>query len=228
MRDNRVTIKAMTDETVTVAGYGIVFGGEDLYGETFSKDTDLMLDLVPNKPVLYDHGMNSAVQKSIIGSIKADAMTEDETGLWVEAELARNSDYVEAVITLVEAGALGWSSGSFGQLADVDGKMIKRWPIVEFSLTPTPAEPRTLGVEQLRGLIETMPVINELSTAKADDIAVEPEFADGKTDIPEDARTASEPVPDTTKAHSDDTRAQALRIKIEMSMLKWRKYHRER
>jgi hypothetical protein len=32
------------DETAIVGGYGVVFGGEDLEGETFAADTDFMLE----------------------------------------------------------------------------------------------------------------------------------------------------------------------------------------
>lgn len=145
-----VSIKAMTDTHATVAGYGVVFGAIDLTGETFTPDTDFMIGLVPSKPVLYDHALGTV--KHFIGSVKSVA--PDEYGLWVEAELERNTEYVTQVIALAEKGALGWSSGTAGHLTRRDGSIIKRWPLIEFSLTPTPAEPRTLGVEVLKSLIE--------------------------------------------------------------------------
>jgi len=144
-----VAIKAKTDDSVTIAGYGVIFGGVDLEGETFEPDTDFMLDLVPQKLVLYDHG---AQLKHIIG--KASVVEPDEFGLWVEAELDRHAEYVAQIEELVKKGALGWSSGSVGHLARRNGKSIETWPIVEFSLTPTPAEPRTLGVEVIKSLAE--------------------------------------------------------------------------
>jgi hypothetical protein len=67
--DRKASIKSITADTVTIAGYGVVFGGSDLDGETFTKDTNYMLDLVPNKLTLYDHGMNQAIKTSVIGSI---------------------------------------------------------------------------------------------------------------------------------------------------------------
>lgn len=147
--DTTVAIKSRTEDTITVAGYGVVFGGVDLEGETFGPDTDFMLDLVPSKLVLYDHGQQL---KHFIG--KASTVAPDEYGLWVEAELDRHADYVAQIEELVGKGALGWSSGSVGHLARRDGKAIKQWPIVEFSLTPTPAEPRTLGVDVIKSLAE--------------------------------------------------------------------------
>jgi HK97 family phage major capsid protein len=145
---NQAEIKAITDDTVTVAGYGALFGGMDLDGEHFSHETDFMLELVPVKLVLYDHGLREV--KHPIG--RTMTVTPDEKGLWVEAELDRHTAYVDKVLTLVQKGALGWSSGSVPHLALREGKSIKRWPVVEFSLTPTPAEPRTVGVEILKSL----------------------------------------------------------------------------
>jgi HK97 family phage major capsid protein len=201
-----VTIKAITDESVIVAGYGVVFGGVDLDGETFGPDTDYMLDLVPQKPVLYDHGMNETVQKSIIGMVGKAA--PDDTGLWVEAELERHSAYMDAILELIEKGALGWSSGTVGQLALRDGKSIKRWPVVEFSLTPTPAEPRTLGVEQLKALTDMMPALGQLSTAAtaADDIAATEPTEVEQESAPEDARTASDALAKADDGSTTDNR----------------------
>ena len=146
-------LKALTDDTATVAGYGVLFGGADLEGETFAPDTDYMLDLAPTKLVFYDHTLGDV--KHVIG--KTLSVEPDEYGLWVEAELNRHAAYVDYVVQLVEKGALGWSSGSVGHLTRRDGKTIKTWPIVEMSLTPTPAEPRTLGVELIKSLSATDP-----------------------------------------------------------------------
>lgn len=173
MQTTRVEIKAITDTHITVAGWGVVYGGMDLYGETFTPDTDFMLDLVPAKPVLYDHALGQV--KHFIGTVKRVEQTIE--GLWVEAELERNRAYVEQVRELIEAGALGWSSGTAGHLAQRSGNVIKSWPIIEFSLTPEPAEPRTLGVEVIKSMTENDPSFGALlpeaeaatSAAGADD-----------------------------------------------------------
>ena len=146
---NTVELKSLTDTTAIVAGYGVIFGGADLEGDTFTKSTNFMLDLVPAKPVCYDHTMNAQVSH-VIGTVKS--VTADETGLWVEAELLRSADYVEAVLKLIERGAIGWSSGSVPHLVRREAKSITQWPVVEWSLTPTPAEPRTLGVERIKSV----------------------------------------------------------------------------
>jgi HK97 family phage major capsid protein/HK97 family phage prohead protease len=143
-----VRIKAQTAETLTVEGYGVVFGGKDLMGDTFTPDTDFMLDYVPTKAVLYDHRLNDIpASREIIG--KVVSIKRDETGLLVEAELDKKAKWMSVVEELLGKDALGWSSGSIGHMVDYerksDGSVIKAWPIVEFSLTPTPAEPRTMA-----------------------------------------------------------------------------------
>lgn len=148
---NAVKLLAQTDDTATVGGWGVIYGGKDLYGETFTKSTDFMLDLVPTKPVLYDHSLGEV--KHFLG--KAIKVEPRDDGIWVEAELDRNAKYVAHVLELIAKGALGWSSGSVSHLVRMEGTQIKSWPVVEFSLTPTPAEPRTLGVEVIKTLIES-------------------------------------------------------------------------
>jgi len=153
-----VKILAQDDDTMTVGGYGVIFGGMDLTNETFTKDTDLMLDLVPRKIVLYDLAMSKEV-KQVIGYAKEKV---DDVGVWVEAQLDKSKQYVDGILELVEKGVLGWSSGSVSHLVEIENKFIRRWPIVEYSLTPTPAEPRTLGVEVIKKLAETNPDLKAL------------------------------------------------------------------
>jgi len=142
-----------TDTHFTVGGYGVVFGGKDLEGETFSKDTDFWLDrLTRTPPVLYQHGRDEKVRTVPLGQGAID--DPDDIGLWVEAQIALSSKYADAIRALVGKGLLGWSSGTAGHLAEREGTLIKSWPIVEMSLTPTPAEPRTLGVSEIRSLTE--------------------------------------------------------------------------
>src|SRR5262249_42472734 len=66
--------------------------------------------------------------------------------------------YAEAIRELVAQGVLGFSTGAVAHLVGrtkgaVAGTMqIVSWPIAELSLTPTPAEPRTIGVTELKAL----------------------------------------------------------------------------
>lgn len=156
---NRIpTIKAITDDKVIVAGYGVVWGDRDLYGQTFTPQTDLKSKFYPNPPLYYDHTL-TGVEEEVGLTVK---MAPDELGLWVEHELDVHAEYMEGILKLIEAGALGYSSGSAWHLTRYDGDIIKQWPIIEFSLTPTPAEPRTLGVERLKAIAQAHPELKAL------------------------------------------------------------------
>ncbi|MCP4099153.1 MAG: phage major capsid protein [Planctomycetaceae bacterium] len=150
-----VKLLKMTEATATIGGYGVVFGGEDLEGDTFTADTDFSLDMVPTKDIYYDHSQGDIPH--VIGKTITEKI--DEIGIWVEAELDRSFEYASAVLRLVEAGVLGWSSGSAEHLARIERTgakgFIKKWPVIEYSLTPTPAEPRTLGVQRLKQIAES-------------------------------------------------------------------------
>lgn len=171
-RSTRVAIKSETDDTIVVVGWGVVFGGLDLCSTRFTKDTDYWLaQLGATKVALYDHGMNDAIKQTVIGSA---LITMAEDGLWVEAELEKHSKYVQQISKLIDAGVIGWSSGAIGHL--IDGAedeagvyTYKSWPIAEMSLTPTPAEPRTLGVAQIRNLVEEVPALKDFLSRDASD-----------------------------------------------------------
>src|SRR5689334_20331145 len=65
--------------------------------------------------------------------------------------------YVRVVQRLVDKGVLAWSSGSLPHLVEVaDDGHIQRWPIVEGSLTPTPAEPRLTNVGTVKSAYKAL------------------------------------------------------------------------
>lgn len=155
------SVKKITedDNFATVAGMGVIFGGRDLQLETFTKSTDYMLDLVPEKVITYDHTLSDSFSSAAIKGILGHSINESigDAGIWVEAQLDKSKKYVDLVLQLVELGILGWSSGTAAHLVEMDGHKIKRWPVVEWSLTPTPSEPRALGVERLKVMAQKFP-----------------------------------------------------------------------
>ncbi len=186
------------DKTAILGGYGVVFGGSDLEGETFTPDTDYMLDLVPEKPVYIDHSEPTFVAadgKTIklagiddpVGRVLE--VTPDDVGLYMRLQVEKAGRYWEIVEQMVGTGKAGLSSGTVGHLARRAGKTITRWPIVEESITLTPAEPRTVGVERLKALVELNPdleaVLPEAAGKTATDAATEgaEETAAGRPDI---------------------------------------------
>lgn len=143
MKDAVLSAVKMLSES-RIGGYLVVWGNrtqKDLQGEFFTPETDFCLDWYDKRPVLYQHGQDDALKTSVIGTI--DALRTDEVGLWAEAQLDLHHRYIGAVQRLVAQGALAWSSGSVSHLVERDTSgHIKRWALVEGSLTPTPAEPR--------------------------------------------------------------------------------------
>lgn len=149
-----------------IEGLAIPFGGplagRDLDGEFFSKNTDLCLEWFDVRPLLYDHGLDGALQTSVVGRVKSHEIKSD--GLWVRAQLDRNSKYREVVGELIGAAGVGFSSGAMQHLVETDRKTgeILRWPWVEESLTPTPANPDALQVYAVKSvdLIEHLAAID--------------------------------------------------------------------
>jgi HK97 family phage major capsid protein len=132
-------VKAVGD--YVVRGRGIVYGGKDLTGDIFTKSTDLGdTRSFVGTPVYYDHGLGSI--RGQIGTVKAWMPAGD--GIDVEIELDKRLDYIDDVMKLVKSGALGLSTGALSHLVVRQAGELKRWVVGEISLTPTPAEPRTL------------------------------------------------------------------------------------
>ena len=161
-------VKTVDAQAGRIGGYLLVWGAangdreadtptaqRDLQGQYFTPQTDVGLDWYERRPVLYHHGLDGALKAAVIGVI--DTLRPDEFGLWAEAQLDLRKRYVRAVQRLVDQGVLGWSSGSLPHLVEIDAEgQIKRWPIVEGSLTPTPAEPRHTDVRTLKSAYKTL------------------------------------------------------------------------
>jgi len=152
------TVKMIDTEGGRIGGYLVVWGDStrrDLQGEYFTPQTDVGLDWYDQRPVLYHHGLDGNLKAAVIGAI--DTLRQDEIGIWAEAQLDLHKRYVRTVSQLVDKGILSWSSGSLPHLVQVeDDGHIKQWPIVEGSLTPTPAEPRQTDVQTLKSAYKAL------------------------------------------------------------------------
>jgi len=117
-------------------------GGKDLQGEFFSAKTDWALEWFGDwqRPLLYQHGLDDAIKIEVVGRIKVEKRAK---GLWMQAQLDAAHEYHDEIASLVAAKALGASSGSLAHLVQRASKTgeILRWPLIEGSLTPTPANP---------------------------------------------------------------------------------------
>ncbi len=146
------TLKTLNATEGRVGGYLIVWGSpqqRDLQGEYFTPETELALEWYAERPVLYHHGLDGALKAAVIGTI--DTLKPDAAGLWAEAQLDLRKRYVRTVLQLVERGILDWSSNSLPHLVEIaDDGHIRRWPLIEGSLTPAPAEPRRTDVQTIK------------------------------------------------------------------------------
>jgi hypothetical protein len=133
-----------TDDVVE--GLAIPFGVPDLYATRFTPATDLALDWFPRRPVLYGHGLDADGPGPTPVGWTTEIRALDK-GVWVRAQLDRAHEYYDEIRQLISAGALGWSHGTLDYLIEVGPadeagiREIRRWPVVEFTLTPTPANP---------------------------------------------------------------------------------------
>jgi hypothetical protein len=136
-----MTVKFAEGSDTIIEGYGVPFG-LDLDGQQFTAKSDLCLDWFPKggRPILFHHGFDDTVKMAPIGH-EVESSMKDE-GLWVRAQLDKASKYYSRVKQLIDKGVLGWSSAAPDHKAKVasDGH-IDRWPVIEFSLTPTPSKP---------------------------------------------------------------------------------------
>jgi len=150
--DRAIKVLSETDEGVTVGGYLVMWGDEDhpdLQGEYFTKSTELWLDRYPKVPALFHHGLDESVDLTVLGH--RTKSVPDDIGVWVEDWLDKSNRYWQMVEPLLKKEALYYSPGSVPHLTRKahDGRLLT-WPIVEDTLTVTPAQHRQRPVEQIK------------------------------------------------------------------------------
>lgn len=137
----------------TIEGPAFLFGSRDLHRESFQADTDFCLEWFgkSGRPLLYEHGLDDSLKTGLIGH-QSDYEQRAE-GIWAQSQLDTNAKYRQGVDALIERGALAYSGGAMQHLATKSASgAIKRFPWVELSLTPTPANPANAGVYYLKSV----------------------------------------------------------------------------
>lgn len=164
---NNLKAISQNDTELRVANYIILFGGEDLSGEYFTKNTEIK-SAYTDLGMLYvdfEHGLDvddtGNDQNNVLGVVDWKSAKVDEQGIFVERILNRQSQYIKYISDLIEAGVVGTSSQA------VSGKTVKKsngeiveWPLMRDSITFTPMEPRMLGENALasaKSLVELVP-----------------------------------------------------------------------
>ncbi len=133
-----------------IGGYLVRFGDEDLTDlerQFFSKATDFG----PHRKsiTLYGPGLDPALKRRKLDE-KAK-LNVDDAGVWIETQLQIRDEYEELLYEEgILAGKMGWSSGTAAHLVEIEktdsgAEHIKTWWLgLDASITPRPAEPRTL------------------------------------------------------------------------------------
>lgn len=141
-----------SEDTIEILAFpfGGPFKGKDGDGEYFSAKTDLCLDWFPDqRPLLYHHGLDKALQVEVIGRVDSKSLRTDEDGHWVKAQLDIRHRYFSQVKRLIGEDVLGGSSGSVEHLVRrAKGGHLDRWPWIEQSLTPAPCNPYSVVVKE--------------------------------------------------------------------------------
>lgn len=114
--------------------YGGPFGGRDAHGEYFTPHTDLWLERIPKRPVVYYHGLAEGDGgPQVIGEELGWERRAD--GVWFRVLLDRSKALARRVWEAAQRGLARASSGAIGHLVRVeDDGRIAVWPIGEISL----------------------------------------------------------------------------------------------
>ena len=161
-KDIDLSVKMLGSERI--GGYAVLWGDEnkrDLTNEFFDSETDeltTIFDTVGRLPYLFHHGLDDTLKTTVIGIV--DTLVKDDVGLWFEAQMKKAKDYKEHVQKLVEGGVkklienkqLKTSTATLpvARRVNKDNGRIERWPIIEITGTPTPAEHRLPSIEFLK------------------------------------------------------------------------------
>jgi hypothetical protein len=119
--------------------FGGPMSGKDTDEQFFSRNTDIKPDWFSQRPLLFHHGQDHVVKDESIGF--TDDLELEDDGWWVNAWVNRASQYWAQIDTLMDRAKMFGSSGTLNYLARIDHKTgeILKWPFVEETFTPTPA-----------------------------------------------------------------------------------------
>lgn len=178
-----------------IGGHAVLWGSTsrtDVFGEFFSTETmelTAVFEATKRLPLLYEHAADGKLLTTVVGLV--DKVQADDVGLWYEAQLTMAGKYRAAIDELIGQGLLGTSSGTLPAARRVDRKTghVLRWPVVEISLTPRPAEPRMMArpVAEIKaafaavGLVDVTGLDGENNGDYAKAGAEEPAKSDGES-----------------------------------------------
>lgn len=195
--------------------YGGPMGGQDLTGTHFSAKTDLCLDWFPDggRPILYRHGFDPTVRTQVVGR-EIGTVREDDLGRWVRLQIDKAKEYAAEIRQLADDGVLALSSGAVDHLVSIatKGGEISRWPWVELSLVPNPANPEALLYQ-----VRSTDAIDHIRIVGAD---VPAELAAKDSEAADDATSAAWVLGSLTSLLGDESdEAQATHLRDAIAAL---------
>lgn len=195
------TISSTKDE-LRVGNYLVLFGGRDLAGEFFTKNTRFESNYTDlgTLYVDFEHGQDKEdagnSEDNVIGLADWKSAKVDDNGIFVERVLNRRAEYVQWLSQLIDMGVMGTSSAAIpGKTRRKNSGEITEWPLMRDSLTVTPMEPRMVTTNILtaaKALAEVFPNSKSLvtlanrgepSTSKIEAIATLGEMEDYLRDV---------------------------------------------
>lgn len=170
------SLKALSKSTndLIVGNYIVLFGGRDLVGEYFTKNTKFESPYtdIGSMYVDFEHGIdpdNMGIDdNSVLGVVDWKSAKVDEKGVFVERVLSRRAQYMEHLEGLIESGVMGTSSEAVrGKVSKTRDGEITNWPLKRDSLTLTPMEPRMVSeniLQAAKSLREFFPAAKSLAS----------------------------------------------------------------
>lgn len=157
--NNNLKAISSTDDELRVGNYIVLFGGEDLVGEFFTKNTNFESSYVKSTVlhVDFEHGQDvddlDMDRNEVLGFVDWKTAKVDETGIFVERVLNRQAKYMEFIEPLINEGLVGNSSEAIsGKTSRLDSGEITDWPLMRDTLTFTPMEPRMISSNSMAAL----------------------------------------------------------------------------
>ena len=155
------TLKSIssTPDELRVGNHIVLFGGKDLHGEYFTKNTAFE-SAYTRSGVLhvdFEHGYDmdgsGNDHHNILGVVDWKSAKVTDSGLFVERVLNRRAEYVQYLEELIAEGLIGTSSEAIAGTTKRTGSgEITEWPLMRDSLTVTPAEPRMINGNSLNAI----------------------------------------------------------------------------
>jgi HK97 family phage major capsid protein len=137
--------------------FGGPYGGKDAQGEYFTPASDLWLERIAKRPVVYYHGLAEQGAAEVIGEEMGWERRGD--GIWFRVALDASKALARRVWEAAQKGVARASSGAISHLVRVadDGRILV-WPIGEISLLDArehaPANPYAVALIHAKATFE--------------------------------------------------------------------------